>query len=65
MPEKLPDLRLYIKGVELQPERGESSEIRERNIRDRREGIREGAEEEGTCTVYDIVLSTVTVSVPS
>ena len=28
MPEKLPDLRLYIKGVELQPERREQSEIR-------------------------------------
>ena len=35
MPERLPDLGLGIKGVELQPEEGEKS------IRDQRDNIRE------------------------
>ena len=50
MPERLPDLGLGIKGVELQPEG-------ERNIRDQRENIREHqrAREKKRCAVYEPV----------
>ena len=55
MPERLPDLGLGIKGVQLQPEEG-------RNIGDRRENIREHQRvREKRRAVYEPVSSTVAV----
>ena len=56
MSERLPDLGLGIKGVELEPEEG-------RNIGDQRENIREHrrAREKKRRAVYEPVSSTATV----